>query len=214
MPTQPISRRAMLKGAGAAVALPWLDAMRPARAKASELASIPTRVAFFYVPNGVHMPAWRPEQDGPLESLPTTLRSLEKVKDRIVVVSNLAAEHCKGKGAAHEPAGGGYLVGDKCKHSEVPEVAGASVDQIAAREVGLNTPVDSLALGIDPGSKGDHGYSGTYMSNISWRSRTTPTALELNPKQLYERLFRGQPAHHVARNTANENAARRSPRQR
>jgi hypothetical protein len=189
-----ISRRTLLKGAGAAVALPWLEAMGGSGAAAAEAAKIPTRIAFFYVPNGVHMPAWRPKAEGELTELPTTLQPLDKVKEQIVVVSDLAADHCRGTSASHEPTGGGYLVGAKCKHSEVPEVAGASVDQMAAREVGLNTPVDSLALGIDPGSRGDHGYSGTYMSNISWRSQTTPAALELNPKQLYERLFRGKPA--------------------
>jgi len=188
-----LSRRTLLRGAGAAVALPWLEAMHQAVAATPATGVIPTRIAFFYVPNGVHMPAWRPESAGPLAELPSILQPLEPVKDKIVVISDTAAAHCKGKGGSHEPTGGGYLVGEKCKHSEVPEVASASVDQVAAREVGLQTPVDSLALGIDPGSRGDHGYSGTYMSNISWRSKTTPAALELNPRQLYDRLFRGQP---------------------
>src|SRR6185295_8959173 len=75
---------------------------------------------------------------------------------------------------------------------EEPEVAGVSIDQLAAQQIGLKTPVDSLALGIDPGMRGDHGFSGTYLSNISWRSPNTPAALELNPKQLFDRLFRGQ----------------------
>ncbi|MCA9173024.1 MAG: DUF1552 domain-containing protein [Planctomycetales bacterium] len=193
MPTpRPISRRTLLRASGAAVALPFLEAMAPRTARAADgEASIPTRIAFFYVPNGVHMPAWRPEGEE-LAELPPTLKSLEPVKDRVVVVSNTAAAHCKGRGGSHEPTGGGYLIGDKCKHSEVPEVANASVDQVAAREVGLDSPAPSLTLGIDPGSRGDHGYSGTYMSNISWRSRSTPSTLELNPKQLYDRLFRGQ----------------------
>ncbi len=190
-----ISRRSLLKGtAGASLALPWLEIMSANTAQAAATSGPPLRMAFFYVPNGVHMPAWRPDQEsGPLKSLPVTLQSLEPVKESITVISNLAAEHCNGKGAAHEPAGGGFLVGKKCKHSEEPEVGGTSVDQLAAREVGLETSVDSVALGIDPGHRGDHGYSGTYMSHISWRSKTSPAALELNPKQLYERLFRGQP---------------------
>ncbi len=192
MKFSPISRRTLLRGTGVAVALPLLDAMSHAIASAPSSNVIPTRIAFFYVPNGVHMPAWRPREAGDLGELPPILRSLEQVKEHVVVISETAAAHCKGKGGSHEPAGGGYLVGEKCKHSEVPEVANASVDQVAARELGLHTPVDSLALGIDPGSRGDHGYSGTYMSNISWRSKTTPSALELNPRHLYERLFRGQ----------------------
>ena len=112
----------------------------------------PVRLAFFYVPNGVHMPGWRPEQSGELRELPITLKSLAPVKDKILVLSGLAADHCDGKTAAHEPAGGGFLVGQKCKHSEVPEVGGASVDQIAAREIGNQTPVNSLALGVEPGT--------------------------------------------------------------
>ncbi len=192
MSDQKLSRRTLLRGAaGASLALPWLEVMSARQALAST-SSPPLRVAFFYVPNGVHMPSWRPEAAGELTELPETLRSLQPVKDSITVISNLAAEHCNGTSAAHEPAGGGFLVGKKCKHSEEPEVGGTSVDQVVAREVGLETPVDSLALGIDPGHRGDHGYSGTYMSHISWRSKTTPAALELNPKQLYERLFRGK----------------------
>lgn len=186
-----ISRRTLLRGTGAAVALPWLDSMTPAWATATQ-ALPPVRLAFFYVPNGVNMAQWRPADEGQLGKLPTTLRALEPVKDKVLVLSDLAAEHCEGKSAGHEPAGGGFLVGAKCKHSEEPEVGGASVDQVAAREVGLRTPIDSLALGIDPGHRGDHGYSGTYLSHISWRSKTTPAALELNPKTLFDRLFRGK----------------------
>jgi hypothetical protein len=187
-----ISRRSLLRGAGVSVALPWLDIMARGAAAAST-ATPPVRMGFFYVPNGVHMDDWRPAAEGPLAELPPILRPLEAVASRVVVVSNLAADHCNGNGAAHEPSGGGFLVGHKCKHSEVPEVGGVSVDQVAAAEIGLSTPVDSLSLGIDPGHRGDHGYSGTYMSHISWRSRTTPAALELNPRQLYDRLFADRP---------------------
>lgn len=195
----PISRRTVIRGAGAAVALPWLEAMTPlaSTAAAGEQAASnaggpPVRLAFFYVPNGVNMDTWRPESTGALGELPPILKPLEPVKDRVTVISDLAADHCKGKSAGHEPAGGGFLVGEKCKHSETPEVAGASVDQVAAREIGLSTPVDSLALGIDPGHRGDHGYSGTYLSHISWRSKTTPSPLRMNPKVLFDDLFRGQ----------------------
>lgn len=188
-----ISRRTLLRGVGAALSLPWLEAMSQSVAFGSASAKPPVRMGFFYVPNGVHMLHWKPEKTGPLEKLPRILGSLEPVKDQVLVLTDLAADHCKGKGAGHEPSGGGFLVGQKCKHSEIPEVGGVSVDQAAAREIGLSTPVDSLALGIDVGYRGDHGYSGTYMSHISWRSKTTPVPLELNPKELYDRLFRSQP---------------------
>jgi len=187
-----ISRRALLRGAGAAVALPWLDAMTPAFAQSKSAVKPPMRIGFFYVPNGVHMPHWRPAEAGELKELPSILKSLEPVRKHVVVISDLAADHCQSPVAAHEPSGGGFLVGLKPKHSEEPEVGGISVDQLAAQQIGLKTPVDSLALGIDPGMRGDHGFSGTYLSNISWRSQNTPAALELNPKQLFDRLFRGK----------------------
>lgn len=189
-----MSRRAMLRGAGAAVALPWLESVAPkAAAAGQQAAGPPVRLAYFYVPNGVNMDTWRPAEEGPLKELPITLKPLEPVKDKVTVISDLAADHCNGKSAGHEPAGGGFLVGEKCKHSETPEVGGMSVDQLAARQIGLSTPVDSLALGIDPGHRGDHGYSGTYLSHISWRSKTTPTPLRMNPKVLFDELYRGQP---------------------
>ena len=187
--TIPISRRTVLRGTGIALALPWLEAMSPLRAFGSSAGKPPVRLGFFYIPNGVNMANWKPSEAGQLGELPAILRPLETVKNHVLVLSDLAAEHCDGKSAAHEPAGGGFLVGKKCKHSEEPEVGGISVDQLMASQVGHKTSVDSLALGIDPGHRGDHGYSGTYMSHISWRDKTTPVALELNPKQLYSRLF-------------------------
>ncbi len=188
-----ISRRTILRGAGTSIALPWLDAMVTSPTRANPVTSgPPVRLAFFYVPNGVNMDTWRPSSESSLDELPATLKALQPIKDNVTVISGLAADHCDGNVASHEPAGGGFLVGAKCKHSEEPEVGGVSVDQVAAREIGLKTPIDSLALGIDPGYRGDHGYSGTYMSHISWRSKTTPAALEMNPRELYNRLFRGK----------------------
>lgn len=183
----------MLRGTGAGIALPLLDAMVPSAAQAQAVKpEIPVRLGFFYVPNGVNLNDWRPKDQTELTDLPATLQPLAPVKDKVVMISNLEAKHCEGKAAGHEPAGGGFLVGAKCKHSEEPEVGGISVDQFAAREIGLQTPIDSLALGVDPGHRGDHGYSGTYLSHISWRSKTTPAPLELNPKLLFDRLFRGR----------------------
>lgn len=187
-----MSRRTILRSSGAVLALPWFESLGLAAAKAST-PKPPVRLAFFYVPNGVNLDDWRLNDSGPLNRLSKTLQPLAGVKEKLMVISGLAAKHNKGNTASHEPAGGGILVGNKCKHSEEPEVAGPSVDQIVAKEIADQTPIDSLALGIDPGFRGDHGYSGTYMSHISWRNKTTPAALEINPKQLYERLFRGKP---------------------
>jgi hypothetical protein len=184
-----INRRAFLRGTGAALTLPWLESLASAGTPG---AKPPVRLAFFYAPNGIVLDNWRPKAAGELGELLPILKSLEPVKKNILILSDLAADHCQSPVAGHEPSGGGFLVGAKCKHSEEPEVGGVSVDQVAALKVGLKTPVDSIAMGIDPGMRGDHGYSGTYLSNISWRSPNTPAALELNPKQLYERLFRGR----------------------
>jgi hypothetical protein len=189
---KPISRRTLLKGAGLgggslALGLPWLEAMA-----SSAEGNAPLRTAFFYVPNGIHMDQWRISETGELGTLPAILQPIEHLKQHVVAISDLAADHCDGKGAAHEPAGGGFLIGARCKHSEDPEVANASIDQVIAQHGSGETPVESLALGIDPGHRGDHGYSGTYMSHISWRSKSTPVPLELNPKHLYERLFHGK----------------------
>lgn len=184
-----LSRRTLLRGAGAALALPWLEGMAGATSSASKP---PIRLAFFYAPNGIVMQNWRPKETGELKELPPILSALEPHKKNVLVLSDLAADFCNGNGAGHEPSTAGLLVGAKCKHSEEPEVAGISVDQLAATKIGLKTAVDSLALGIDPGMRGDHGYSGTYLSNQSWRSKTVPAALELNPKLLFERVFRGR----------------------
>ena len=187
-----ISRRTLLRGAGAAVALPCLEAMLP-KAAFGAASKPPVRLAFFYAPNGIVMKNWKPKDAGALGELPEILKPLDGFKNRMVVLSNMAADFCQGNGAGHEPSTAGLLVGHKCKHSEEPEVGGISVDQLVARKVGVKTPVDSLALGIDPGMRGDHGYSGTYLSNMSWRAPKTPAALELNPKLLYDRIFRGRP---------------------
>src|SRR5438045_8209016 len=113
-----ISRRTLLRGAGAAVALPLLDAMTPSFAKATEgeppfaqsktPGKPPVRIAFFYVPNGVHMANWRPQAAGELNDLPSILKPLEPTKNNVLVLSDLAADHCQNSVAAHEPSGGGF----------------------------------------------------------------------------------------------------------
>ena len=101
-----LSRRTLLRGAGAAVALPWLESLTPAFAQS---AKPPVRLGFFYVPNGVHMPNWRPAEAGDLKELPAILKSLEPVKNKVLVLSDLAADHCQNSVAAHEPSGGGLV---------------------------------------------------------------------------------------------------------
>ncbi len=188
-----LPRRTFLHSASACIALPLLDAMIPGdpprgRAKVKP----PVRLGWFYVPQGVVMEKWRPAATGTTFALPELLKPLEPVRDRVLVLSDLAADHCQGKEGQHESSGGSFLTGIPCKHSEEPEVGGPSIDQVAARQIGEQTPIGALTLGIDPGHRGDHGYSGTYMSHMSWLTQTTPAALEMTPKELFDRLFQGR----------------------
>lgn len=187
-----LPRRTFLRGISASIALPFLDVMVPANPPKGRRGKPPVRLGWFYVPNGVVMDKWRPTASGATFDLPPILKPLEAVRNRVAVISDLAALQCYGEVASHEPTGAGILTGLKCKHAEEPEVGGPSVDQIAARQCADQTAIDALTLGVDPGGRGDHGYSGTYMSHISWRNTTTPTALEMNPKDLYDRLFGGR----------------------
>jgi hypothetical protein len=192
-PTWFLPRRTFLRAASVCIALPFLDAMGAAEPARSRLrGKPPVRLGWFYIPQGAVMEHWKPAATGSAFELPAILKPFEPVKNRLLVLSDLAAEHCNGKGAGHEPATGGMLTGFKCKHSEQPESGGISIDQLAARQIGDQTPIDALTLGIDPGHRGDHGYSGTYLSHMSWRSTTSPAAVEMDPKELFDRLFGGR----------------------
>jgi hypothetical protein len=180
-----------------ALALPWLESAEPASAAPSKP---PLRLGFFYIPNGVVMENWKPKAAGSGFEFPPILKPLEPLRSSILVLSELAADHCENRIAGHENAGGGFLVGAKCKRSEEPEAGGISVDQLAARTLAGQTPIDALTLGVEPDIRGDFGYSGTYLSHISWRGPTSPAPIERNPKVLFNRLFRGQLARSSARN--------------
>jgi hypothetical protein len=192
-----ISRRTVLRGFGTAVALPMLDAMVPAIALAGEAKRDPlTRMAFVYVPNGMHMPDWTPSAVGSDFELPYILEPLQSVKDRLLVLSGLAQDHgrANGDGAGdHARALSSFLTGQQARKTHGADIkVGVSVDQVAARKVGQRTKFPSLELGCDRGAQAgncDSGYSCSYSTNISWRSDTTPQAKEADPKLAFERLF-------------------------
>jgi hypothetical protein len=189
-----ISRRTMLRGAGAAVALPMLNAMVPSVALAASAGKPPVRMAYLFIPNGVHMPDWKPKSPG---EMPKTLAHLESVKKDVTVISNL--EHRKafanGDGPGdHARSAGTFLTGKQCLKSGGVR-AGVSADQVAAVKIGDQTYLSSLELGIDRGRTSgncDSGYSCAYSSNISWRNESTPMAKEINPRQVLERMFKGR----------------------
>ncbi|MCA1685638.1 MAG: DUF1552 domain-containing protein [Planctomycetia bacterium] len=178
-----ISRRTVLRGLGAAVALPWLEAMAPAAdlvGKAAAAASAPKRMAFLYVPNGAHMAAWTPEGEGTDFELPFILEPLKEFKDDLLVLSGLAQRggEARGDGGGdHARSLASFLTGVHPLKTDSNIRAGVSVDQVAAQKVGKHTRFPSLELGIERGAQAgacDTGYSCAYSSNISWRTPTTP----------------------------------------
>jgi Protein of unknown function (DUF1552) len=187
-----IPRRSFLKGAGTAIALPFLDAMVPAFAAAGATKS-PVRMAFMYVPNGIIMKDWTPATDGRSFEIPRILKPLEPFREDLLVLTGLA--HRTGDGAAgdHTRASATYLTGVGPKRTTSADVeVGISVDQVAAQAIGSKTRLPSLELGCEISrSVGscDAGYSCAYVNSMSWRGPSTPNPPETNPRQVFERLF-------------------------
>lgn len=193
-----LSRRTVLKGLGTAVALPWLEAMMPARASAAAAANKPLRMAFIYIPNGVIMEGWTPEQAGSSFKLPSTLRPLEPLQSELLVLSGLA--HTKARsngdgGGDHARSVACFLTGVQAHKTAGADIRnGVSVDQVAAAQIGSRTRLPSLEIGCEQGRQAgscDSGYSCAYSSNISWRSESTPMPKEIDPRMVFERLFAG-----------------------
>ncbi|MFN5289499.1 MAG: DUF1552 domain-containing protein [Planctomycetia bacterium] len=193
-----ISRRTVLRGLGATLALPYLEAMNgwtaqgaPAEPKATR------RLAYFYVPNGVHMQDWTPEGTGAGYKMPFLLdTTLSKFKDDLLVLSGLTLDKARANGDGggdHARSLSSFLTGRQARKTHGADLrAGVSADQIAAQKVGQSTRFASLELGIDKGMNAgncDSGYSCAYSNNLSWRSESTPMAKEIDPKLVFERLF-------------------------
>lgn len=198
---QRISRRTVLRGLGTAMALPLLDAMAPVVVRAADEKTVaPTRMAFIYVPNGMHMPDWTPEKEGADFELPFIMEPLAKVKSDLLVLSGLAQDHGRAHGDGpgdHARALSSFLTGQQARKTHGADIkVGVSVDQVAARKVGQRTRFSSLEFGCDRGAQAgncDSGYSCSYSTNISWRTETTPQAKEIDPKLAFERLFSNGP---------------------
>jgi len=189
-----ISRRSILRGAGAALSLPFLDAMVPALAKGA--AKPPMRLAFVYVPNGIIMKHWTPAADGAEFALSSTMGPLAPFRDRMLVLSGLAQKNGRalGDGAGdHARAAASYLTGVHPKKTEGADIQnGISVDQIAANAIGQATRLPSLELALEGGGlvgACDSGYSCAYSNAIAWRGAQTPLPPEINPRAVFERLF-------------------------
>lgn len=202
IPAKSINRRTVLRGLGTAIALPILDSMLPTRLlSAASLAAnaAPLRMAFLYVPNGMHMPDWTPQQDGANYDLPKTLETIKSHRQQINVLTGLTLDgafaHGDG-GGDHARSVAAFLTGAHPRKTDGADIQnGISVDQVAAEAVGKKTRFSSLELGLEPSAQAgqcDSGYSCAYASNMSWRSPTSPMAKEIDPGALFDRLFAGQ----------------------
>jgi hypothetical protein len=164
----PLSRRAALKGMGATVALPFLEAMLP-RSRASTPAGFPKRMAVLYIANGVIMDQWRPQEVGSNFALPRILKPLEPHKSDMLVLSELSCAKGRG-GGAHACTMPAYLTGTSIKKTLGADIqAGVSMDQFAAAQIGGATRFPSLELGCEYGQQDgycDTGYTCVYQTNL------------------------------------------------
>src|SRR6185295_19614082 len=174
-----ISRRAVLRGLGAAVALPALEAMSPLKAFADGSSKPPLRMAFLSIPNGVNNYHWFPKDLGTNFILPKTLASLEPVRNDLLVVSGLAHDKARANGDGpgdHARSSATLLTGCQARKTDGKDIrAGVSIDQLAAEKVGGKTRLPSIELGTEKGAMAgncDSGYSCAYSSAISWKTPT------------------------------------------
>ena len=192
-----LSRSTLLRGSGAALAIPFLDAMAPALAATKNTAANPgVRMGFVYVPNGIIQAGWMPEAEGAGFQFNATNKGLEPFRDQTLILSNLAQINGRSLGDGggdHARAGASWLTGVHPKKTEGADIrSGISADQIAARQFGKQTQFGSLEIGVEaPSLAGgcDSGYSCAYTNTISWSSPTSPNPMEVNPRVLFERLF-------------------------
>jgi hypothetical protein len=181
-----IHRRTFLRGAGAALALPFLDAMIPALASTGA-GKPPLRIGYIYLPTGRLMDRWVPKTTGAAYELPPTLQPLAAFREQFVVLSGLDIVNGRG---THAPPAAAYLTG--LAPSKLDHSVGISADQVIAKQIGEQTMLASLELGVDPPEWAFArvgGLAGYYTSTISWRTPTTPLPRQTNPRMVFERLF-------------------------
>ncbi len=199
----PLSRRTMLGGAGALIALPWLEAMMPrtARRATAEPGVTPLRALFYYLPCGIHMPSWTPVSEGPGYLLPKILEPLYDDQNKVdlrgdvSVLTGLANYPAKPEGPGDHAGGtSGFLTSTHVLKSEVEFLNDISIDQLIANVIGDQTPHRSLQFGTASGGtmgNCDSGYSCAYTSNISWADPKTPLPKLSNPQVIFDLLFSG-----------------------
>jgi len=185
-----IPRRKFLRGIGTAMALPLLDAMIPARTALAQTAANPTpHLGFIYFPHGAIMNQWTPSTTGSNFEISPILKPLAPFKKHLTVVSGL--ENRNAIGPVHALAPGTWL---SCVHPRATQdpLGGPTVDQIAARSIGQDTPLPSLECAIEGrggGGSCDRDFGCSYAGTISFRTPNTPLPMETDPRKLFQRLF-------------------------
>jgi Protein of unknown function (DUF1552) len=186
-----ISRRTVLKGAGYSVSLPLLDAMLPAATALAKTAAAPkVRMAFVYFPHGAVMNQWTPQKDGPDFDLPPIIAPLKRFQKQLTVISGMENKSAIAA-PVHAITPGTWLSCVPPRISHDP-YGGITVDQIAAKHIGQDTPLPSLEVGTEErGGEGscDRNYGCSYGKTISFRDPATPLPMEHNPRKLFQQLF-------------------------
>jgi hypothetical protein len=194
-----IPRRTILRSAGAALALPFLDAMVPAATALAQTAANPKpRFVGLFVPHGMAPGYWVPESEGALPAeLPFNWKPLEPFRDHTVILSGLhsrSAEPPPGVTGADHWVAAAFMCAEKPKKTAGADVrAGTTIDQLIAQKIGADSLMPSMQLAVeDPGANSSNcgeGYSCVYTNTISWASPTAPLPMELNPQVVFERMF-------------------------
>ncbi|TWU40406.1 DUF1552 domain-containing protein [Novipirellula artificiosorum] len=190
-----LTRRTVLRGLGVSLALPFLESIMP-RSVAASAVTVPRRMAFLFVPNGVHLPDWTPKRLGYGYDLPHILSPLSRLRDDVTVLSGLTHDKGRSNGDGpgdHARSASVFLTGAQPRKTDGSDIrSGVSVDQVAAQATRGATRFASLELGCEPGRGAggcDSGYSCAYSSNVSWSAESTPVGKETNPKFVFQRLF-------------------------
>src|SRR6187551_993043 len=188
-----LSRRAMLRGAGAAIALPLLESMLPAGRVLAANAASPLRFGAVYVPHGAVMSRFTPAQEGEGFAFTEILKPLEPFRDRLNIVSNLTLPLASGQdasaGANHTRSSAVFLTGASPGVGAEARL-GITVDQVAAKHLGQGTPLPSLELMIEDSSLScGEGLSCAYRNTLSWQSDVSPLPMQNNPQAVFEQLF-------------------------
>src|SRR5207248_1294615 len=184
-------RRSFLRGVGATIALPLLDAMVPAATALAKTAGNPVRrLGFVFMPMGCDITRWTPPGEK-LDQLSPILGSLAPIKEHVTVITNMELQNAYP--GSHATSNSAFLSAAKAKLTESTDYyLGTTVDQIAAQHVGQETQLPSLELAMDlmqVVGQCDNGYACVYQNNLSWSSPTTPLPAEAHPRIVFESLF-------------------------